>query len=449
LLCLLLGSFTLSACQIGHNSESDDSSNNNGDTDPSTPNNDIDVDIGEEANKILEEQGGLYQFTLTSFDLNNTDDNVRDDTVALYFNSYLPADTNTPPDEDDKTAQTDNDLYYEERLWSESDPGNLQWKVDRFPFEGQHSPYNKTRPYRVIVGDTLSLALNVQNKPIYEAIDDELVERHLGATFVFDLNGFGDIKKHYELHNDNFDKYTSLESSSGGRSFNLLEHASVWGDNNAFNEGAELFTGIRKVNNDIIVVESTLNNDNYDFTQVGFDSGTTDINTLPDNYSNGIQSPIAFHFTNNYIEAYSLYVSFDSGSQTAYLHSDASSDAIASTSYSIENNLYIEIDIQQLSATANNANPSASLLDLQQSLNLSSDYNIAITGPFLSDNEDLQVGDANAKYYFAKRYLQSESETNIDLQQPVFFFNGQAQSDIEAQFLTWRQEQYDNDDYYD
>ncbi len=428
MICIGAICFSLSACQWGGQGTDDDENTIDGDTLDTN----VNIDINTEAGDIFSIENNLYEFTLLRF--NQDINNEKNSHYSLFFDQFQNAESSVAPDDDED--QSSNDVSLSQTTWNEelfSESYNIEWLNISSPYNIPGSNYALTRSYQTlqltgINEGQLSTIVNSRNYPLIEAIRSNIFEYQLGATFIWDLDGLGDINKKEDL---NLDKFSDYETYDGRP---LLENASIWGDNERFSNGALLYSGIKQVNAERVVVESLLNNSEYTIAAASFDGTGKTINDIPADYDIAGGSKVSFSYTLDFINEYTVYLSFDANTSRAFYHESESGDAIASSPYSVNNaQSLLTLDAQNLTAE-----PTAGTLqaELLEQLNLTAFFNPAIVGPFKDEN--------NAeRYYYAKHFIAATDE-NRPLQQPVFYFNGQAFEDIKAQFINWRDEILDD-----
>lgn len=393
---------------------------------------DINIDIDTEAGDIFDTESTLYEFTLINFIQDELAE--KNSRYRLYFNNFAGAESSVNPDDDED--QSNNDLGLSQSSWVEDlfiETYEIRWLDISNPYNSPASHYALIRPHQSlhIEGDNsgeLGPEIHSRNFPLIEAIKDNIFEHHLGASFIWDLNGLGDRNKKEDLSLDKFEDYEIYADTP------LLKHASIWGDGERFSEGAKLYSGIKKINSERIVVESLLDNGNYSMSAASFDGTGQVINDIPTTYDNAGTSRLLFTYTLNFIDQHEIYLSFNAANSTAFYHLDSSSSAIASSSYSIDNNLNsLSLNTQNLTSL-----PTAgtSQSDLLEQLSLTSFFNLAVVGPYADANSAI-------KFYVAKHFIASTPD-NSAKQKPVFYFNPQAYEDIQTQFFEWRDDLLNN-----
>ncbi|NRA43263.1 MAG: hypothetical protein HRU21_13320, partial [Pseudomonadales bacterium] len=278
------------------------------------------------------------------------------------------------------------------------------------------------RAYRILNNAQLAQAISVRNAPLYEAIEDDIVERQLGVSFVWDLDGTENTQKRVDLSNDQFEDYQNY------RDYEVLPNAEIWGDNQRFSEGSSLFSGIKRINQAKSVVEASLSNGRYSFDLQKINDGSVSLEDIPLIYSLVNNQRLAYVYTLNYINQFTLFISFDQ-TRAYFYRSPIDTEAVASVSYAV--------DVAAATITVNTDELS---LENRDALQLSPHFKPIITGPFLSDDIDLSNGNSDAYYYTGKAYYTAEKSAVS----PIFLFNPSAKQDIETQFLRWREEIYDD-----
>ena len=426
-LCLIsLLSFSLLACQWG--GDGTDEENEGTIIDDGANDDSINVDIDTEAGDIFDNEPSLHAFSMLNF---NQDISVeKNSRYALYFDNFIKASsTEKPKDKEDQSA---NNLPLSQTSWVEelfSESYTIQWLDLSTPYNNPGTHYALIRPHQTlhVTGDKsglLGTSVNSRNFPLIEAIKDNIFEHHLGATFIWDLNGLGDINKKENLHLDKFEDY---EVYAG---YPLLEKSTIWGDGQRFSDGAMLYSGIKKVNTERIVVESLISDGSYTIAAASFDGTGKTMNDIPIDYNNAGSIRLNFSYTLDFIQEHSVFLSFDAGTSNVYYHKESGSAAIAYSSYTIDSTLNLmKIDTQNLHSLPTAGTEQSDLLD---QLNLTPYFSLAIVGPYADEN-------GAEKFYFAKHFIESTPD-NSALQKPVFYFNQQAYDDIQSQFFDWRDE---------
>ncbi len=434
ILACLAFALTLSACQLGSSSEEEESTD-------SGDNENVTEDSENPAYEILEAEGGLASFSILDFYQDSSD--LAQDRMELFFLSFGQASTDNEIDNDDDADQTQNDIPVSREVWNEQKDA-LAWKTISNPFDDTLSPYNQFRPYREVTTDENSQLIlsssssNSKNKPLYEAIEGEILEHQLAASYVWDMSVDTDssLDKEYDLNNDRFDDYETLET------YSVLPNSSIWGDNEKFSTGAKLFVGFKRINRNVSSVESTWDSSAFTFNNVRLSVQSEALSDIPNRYLQSGTARLSFPYTLELVDSHEVFIDFDPASSTAYLYSssDQSSDAIASAPYSTDiSNKAINIDIQNLTGQLSNAGKTQ--LELLEALSLTSNFNLAVIGPYASEDTS---GEAEY-FYLAKAYV-TPNETQKKLLTPFFMFNGSAQSDIQEQFEAFREEEHD--DFY-
>lgn len=371
------------------------------------------VDVGKPANDILVEEGSLHIFRVQDFYQDN--DDIDNDIMILTIDNFAPSSSTVEPDEDED--QTLNDLPYTQQSWKED---NISWASNSNPL--LDSKYQKPRSYRVLKDNVLQAApAGTLNKPVYETIDDNVFERQLGASFVWDFGNYGDNKSKQDVSNKKLEDYDTLYG------YSVLPHISVWSDLDGqtaprFSEGAVIYAASRSVAYDAVVVEAVINGNDFDLAPTRIAAGSADLTAALALYPYG-GSRLAYQFTVDYDKHYTVYMNFDTVLGKARLYdTSGGSTPVAEADLTLHaDKPYAEIDTMALTSGER-------LL-----LNLPSYFNPVIIGPF------------DGAYFYGKHYVRT-NETNRLLLEPVFFLNPEAKSDVEDVFKAWRnQEHLQND----
>ena len=390
---------------------------------------DTSADVGKSAHPVIVEAGSFHIFSLKEF---YQAADVDDDIMVLVFDDFTPSATTEDPDEDDEDAdQTANYLGWTQEYWQEE---TLSWGTNQLP--KQDSAYQKSREYRVLTDNQLKAPTTVINEPIYETIDDDIFERQLAATFVWDMASYGIFDSEHEVDRDDIADYENFYS------FSILPHASIWAEDAEFSEGAIIYGASRSVNEEVIVVESVFGDDSkFSLDDTEFAQGATSLKAALEQYSSDTKR-LEYQYTLDYKEHYSIYLSFETsnfdstGSGTAKVSRSSGSET-HDVSYTVHydeahNPIYIEIDTASLSS---------GIRDLLG--NLPAYFNPVILGPFSKNGSQLSETDVK-RYYYGKRYIRTDEDNRIHLK-PVIFLNETAKNDIKTAFSNWRIERHDEE----
>jgi hypothetical protein len=365
------------------------------------------------ANPFLVQEGSLHLFKIDTFFQDLAD--IDNDIMVLTFDNFTPASTNIEPDEDeDKTL---NDLGWTQTSWDEDTTAWLQVSSPK-----STAIHQKTRQYRILTADNLSAAHTTLNQPIYEAIKKNVYERQLAATFVWDLGNYTD-----DMGDDvSGEEIADYESFYG---FELLEHASIWGDGLFFSNGATIYGATRSVAADTLVIESVDNGSSFSLAPTKLGAGIGDIETALDAYPQGV-ARLEYRFTVDYSTNSIVYISFDTSNDLAYIYTSSSGSTNFSVPYTIHTTpSYVELD-------------TASLDDSQRFIlnGLQPYFNPIIAGPYTADGTTSSEITDKA-YYYGKHYIKTNEASRLTLK-PLFFLDPTATSDVQNAFKTWRQERH-------
>lgn len=366
------------------------------------------------ANPILTDEGSLHLFKISSFIEDSV--NVDNDVMVLTFDNFTPSSTSQEPDTDED--QTLNDLGWTQNDWDEN---TTNWLSVASPQSS--SIYQKTRQYRILENNLLSAPHTQLNRPTYEAIDKNIYERQLGATFVWDLGNYTDDSGK-DVSGDQLVDYEFF--TAPGLSFDLLDQVSIWAENAVFSNGAKIYGGTRSIAADLLTVESVENSGNFSLTNTRFGTGQPDLETAILIYpENGAR--LEYRFTVDYATHGKMYITFDTNNDLAYLWTTQSGNVFFSVPYTVHANpSYLEIDISSLDESIRN------LLG-----GLPAYFNPVIIGPY---TEDGTASDniADKSYFYGKHYIKTNAVNRLKLS-PVFFFNSIAKADIQNTFKSWRE----------
>jgi len=387
----------------------------------------LDPYVDNPAYATLVKEGSLHTFTFTTFteDLNKPN-GILNDIMVLNFDNFTPAKTTIEPKKDED--QTLNDLGWTQSAWDEI---KREWSLLNSPKSA--SPYNKTRQYRRFNFDTgnLDAAVTALNYPIYEAIDKNIYEKHLGNYFVWDLGNYTkDLGE-----NVSGKKLIDYKQFYG---FDLLPNVEKWGldlkNNNVpvrFSTNARIYGATFSVAEDALVIESVFDNNNFNLTKTKFGTGQSDIETALLAYQRNV-ARLEYNFTLNYGYSNKIYMSFDTISNIAYLYPESSGigGVEFSAPYTVKTNPnYIEIN------TANMTESERIILK-----KLPTYFNPIIMGPFTDDGSVSNDPSKNS-FFYGKRYIKTDKINRLKLS-PVFIFNTIAKNDIENAFKQWRIERH-------
>lgn len=377
--------------------------------------------VKEPAWPVLEEENSLSRFFFPDF---NYDPSLqpKDDSFTVYFETFKPQ-SNIEPDED-AIDQTTNDLLFEETVW---DDAQIQWVTNSNILSSAQSPFQKVRDYRILTEGNLQPKVIGKNLPIYEAIDDNetidgnenIFTQHLATEYIWDIGNFDDADDE-DLSGQEIQDY---ETSEDG--YTLLPNASIWSDvdgtDSTFSDGATLYSASYSINNNIYVVEAVDDgNEEFSLTAAGITvSSATTLAELISEYQEPVR--LEFKFTTDFLNHQTIYIGFDSATQTAHLATTSgAATADASVDYSVDATaLTIEIDTQALDATT---------LEI---LTLEAFFNPIIVGP------------DNGSFYAGKHYIATTKDNREKLAR-IFFFNTIAAGNIQNTFEAWRDDKYQN-----
>ncbi len=429
ILTLFSLSFVLTACHDEDDEMEDDEIS------------ELDPAVGESAYPILEDEGSLHIFTVEKFiqhDTADTDGNIYKDQMELTFDSFLPALSTEEPDIDDDENLSDNDLGYTQIYWyEESNEDNTalddyppRWK-DRDPLSDSKF-LNNDREYLIVSDGEISDIYDSNYRPLYEVIDEEIYERHQSVVFVWDFDDIDfasdTLESERDVSGDDLKDWERLFIYQG---YDILPHASIWGEDDEFSQGATIYGATRSIAKNIVVIEAVKknSNDNYSLSTARFHSGTDDIETwLGNNYpaDGDAGSHLEYLFTVDFFTHHFLYMQFDTINKEVQLFTTNTTipDNRITVEYSVNTEeKYIEIYTSSLAKTT---------LD---GLNLPAYFNPVIAGPFGDDND----------YYYGKRYIETDYDQRLKLE-PVFFLNSTAKSDVETAFQEWRIERHEEEE---
>jgi hypothetical protein len=367
---------------------------------------------------VIEEEQNLALFFLSTFDYDpDRDHDPADDNFVAFFWNFSPQ-SNIEPDEDD-IDQTTNDLLFEETAWEDSE---LQWVTNEKILSSPQSVFQKSRSYRLLTDSDVGDEQVGKNRPIFEAIEEDVFTKHLGTTYIWDFGDFDDA----EDENLEGEKLEDYEFSEGG--YSLLPNVEIWSDidntDETFSSNAMLYTASFSVNEDNFVIEAVDDdNGNYSLAAANFDNSSTSLVDAIALFQEPTRLP--FKFTTNFIENKTVHMGFDSATQRVVLATTSSAGSeVVTVDYRVNAaELYAEIDIQDLSRA-----------DLE-TLGLETTFNPIIIGPVPTEG-----------FFIAKHYIKTTKETRENLP-PVFLFNTEAQNDIQATFKAFRDAKYE--EFYD
>lgn len=366
--------------------------------------------VNEPARDILADNGSLHIFQLDEFLYDKAID-IRDEKMNFSFANFSPAATDEEPRFDDEDP-TPNWLGYNEESWDEE---HLQWVSNDNPH--QLSPYNKTRPYRIISNGQLHSVINGKyNRPIYENHDENIFERQLGVRFVWDFGSYGEAKTEREISLDYIDKYENLYG------FPWLREVKTWSNIDyqqpQFSNGAKVFAASRSVERDVYIIESVKQGNRYSLEPTLIQADADSLSDVLKAHKNA-DSLLEYRFIIDYVYEHSLWMHFDLNSQTAFLYDENKEGIAKADLYFNDEQSVAEINTQALDKK-----------DLQ-ALHLPAYFNPIIAGPF------------NGEVYYGKFYPKTD-EFNRLLLTPIFFLNSTAKSDIKRLIEDWRKQEHDD-----
>lgn len=367
------------------------------------------VKTKEPARDILAEHSSLHPFMLDELIYDKNMD-IRDEKMEARFINFRPSATDEEPDDDDDP--TPNWLKYSEDFWDES---HRAWGEISSPL--QQGAYSKTRPYQLIVDGQLQAPVSSKhNRPIYENIEENIFERHLGVSFVWDFGSYGKVKTDRDISHDYIDQ---LETLYG---FPLLEQVKTWSNidyqSPRFSEGAQVLAATRSVAYHSYVIESLSFNNTFSLKPTELPHSDSNLENTLANYTSN-SSLLQYRFIIDYINEYEIYLQFDLNSDEALLY-DADKQLIERTNLLWNNDrTLLEINTQALSH------------NVLEKLHLEPYFNPIVAGPF------------NGKYVYGKYYPKTD-KYNRELLKPMFFFNSTAKNDIKRVIKDWRQQEHDD-----
>jgi hypothetical protein len=366
------------------------------------------------ANPILTAEGSLHLFDISSFIQDPL--NVDNDIMVLTFNNFTPATSNDEPDEDEN--DTLNDLGWTQNDWNEDAPTN--WLTISSP--ASSTLYQKTRQYRVLEDGLLSAAITTLNRPVYEAIDKNIYERQLGAVFVWDFGNYTD-EAGEDVSGEDMIDYENFYN------FDLLDHVSIWAENAVFSSGAKIYGATRSIAADTLTVESVENNGNFSLSYTKFGTGQPDLESAIAIYPQ-YGTRMEYRFTVDYATHSTVYITFDTATDMAYLWQTQGGSVVFSAPYTLHSNpSYLEID------TASLAEDERIILG-----GIPAYFNPVIIGPYTEDGT-ASNNLADKSYFYGKHYIKTNAVNRLNLS-PIFFFNPIAKTDIQNTFKAWREERH-------
>lgn len=373
----------------------------------------LDPYVDTPANPILAAEGSLHLFTFSTFTEDIAD--IRNDLMVLSFDNFTPSSSNIEPDKDEDKTQ--NDLGWTQTSWDED---TVKWLSIESPKSS--IVFNKPRQYRVLKDNELSAPTTTLNQPIYEAIDENVYERQLAATFVWDLGNYTD-----EAGDDvSGDKIADYESFYG---FALLQHAAIWAENLYFSNGATIYGATRSVAADTLVIEGVDDNGIFTLSKTRFGTGLPDIETALQAYPQG-SSRLEYRFTVDYATHSKIYMSFDTSNNKAYIYNTPSGTVYFEVPYIINTlDSYIELDTSILSESER------IILG-----GLPTYFNPIIAGPY-TDDGSFSSDITDKSYFYGKHYVKTNEINRLKLS-PIFFLNPTAKSDVENAFKNWRDQRH-------
>lgn len=372
--------------------------------------------VQEPAYAILLREGSLHLLSVVTF--YEDPGNIDNDLMVLHFDSFSPASTNVEPDEDKDEDKTLNDLGWIRSSWDED---SLTWKSNTNPKSSE--TYGKTRPYRLLTMGGLSAPVTALNQPIYEAVDENVYERQLAATFVWDFGSYTD-ETGEDISGEEIAEYESL--NLGSNNYELLPYATIWGENVPFSSGAKIYGATRSVATDTLVIEAVEDLGSFSLTKTRFGTGIASIEDALSAYPQDVQR-LEYRYTLDYSSYNKLYISFETSNDIAYVYNSASGSVYFEVPYTVHTDpSYIEID------TASLADDARIILG-----GLPTYFNPIIAGPYTSDGS-YSGNISNKSYFYGKHYIKTDAVNRLQLT-PVFFLNNQAKTDVENTFRSWRQ----------
>ena len=400
---LLLATFIIVACGCNSSDEEEDEEN---------------VNVGGPANDILNEEGSLHLFKLHAF--YQDAEEIYYDIMVLTFDNFRPAASNEEPDSDENPSL--NDLGYSRDSWNES---GIAWVSNSNPL--LYPPYIVLRSWRVLKDNQLSSPVQRLNRPVYEAVDDNIFEQQLATRFVWDFDDYGTISAERDLAGDSIEDYETVYG------FDFLEKATIWADKPSFanpddfdfrfSEGAKLFGASRSVAAEVLVVESVYNNGPFELAPTRFGLGKADIDAAISAYPHG-NDRLAYRFTVDYDQHRVIYMTFSLADDTVRFYNNRDDAFIAETDYTLESaNSYIDMDTSALSESE------------REQLGLPAYFHPIITGPFAASDSSDQY------FYYGKRYIATDA-VNRAMLKPMLFVNDTARKDIKQAFEQWREQEH-------
>lgn len=393
---------------------------------------DLDPNVKVPAMDILEAEGTLHIFTLQDFDTDPTDDVP---TRAFIANFSMPAVTYEPDEEDED--ETLNDLGWTENKWVDS---SRDWVLISNP--ELDTQFEDLREYRVLEDGNLQAPVAKLNQPTFEAIDENIYERYLGAIFVWDMDNLTD-KAGEDVSGEEIADYQDYED------YAILPEAEIWGDNVDFSEGAVIYGATRSVAADVITVEAVGADGSFSLSPTHISSGDGEA-TIEDALASFPlygTTRLAYQFTLNYgttqLTSYkpnavryetnnTIYLTFDTNTLEVGLYTNSTgSSLVTTTSYTdYSTDGYIEIDTRSLDEGD------------RKLLGLPTYFNPVILGPFSTDGSALTNTTDNA-YFYGKHYIKTTDSNRTSLD-PVLFLNPTAKNDVMSAFESYQDERYDD-----
>ena len=255
---------------------------------------------------VLSLEGNFFTFTVNVFD-----NDAANPIMNISINRFsAPGDNELPDDDED---QTSNDMSIARNTWNENNPSalsELRWPgfitIDDLAL-------NRTREYRFLVNGILNSPVAAQNnnKPLYEAIDDNIFEQQLIVNNTPQISFVWNIldEDGEDVSGKNIADYETYQGIS------FLEYANStpddWAnitDYDEFDNGSILYTAQRLVNHEVIVVEAVNDSNSFSLAPTEFGENEADLTAAMDLYDNTLSSnKLEYRFTVDYLNHHSIF----------------------------------------------------------------------------------------------------------------------------------------------